>query len=270
MNDTLIVTIFVTIDEVMTLLGHRSHPQAGASDSEVLTVAVVAACQCQNHHERALCMMRALHYLSGDLSVSRFKRRVHALADWLPLLLDLLGEVLAKGEAFVIDSMPLPVCHRARAGRCRKVRGAVYCGYCAAKEEKIFGWRLHLIVTPTGVPVSFEVLPASYHDLTPVHELIERIPGGAWVYADKGYNSGDDEAMIEGETGVRLVPIRKANMAPNSWEERIGLREHRKQIEVVNSQLAAWGIQRLHARTNAGFMLKVWASLVALLCVNAR
>ena len=32
MNDTLIVTIFVTIDEVMTLLGHRSHPQAGASD----------------------------------------------------------------------------------------------------------------------------------------------------------------------------------------------------------------------------------------------
>jgi hypothetical protein len=76
--------------------------------------------------------------------------------------------------------------------------------------------------------------------------------------------------MIEGETGVRLVPIRKANMAPNSWEERIGLGEYRKQVETVNSQLAAWGIQRLHARTNAGFMLKVWSSLVALLCVNAR
>lgn len=45
MNDDVIVPIFVVIDEVMTLLGHRSHPQAGASDSEVLTVAVVAACQ---------------------------------------------------------------------------------------------------------------------------------------------------------------------------------------------------------------------------------
>jgi hypothetical protein len=270
MNDDVIVPIFVVIDEVMTLLGHRSHPQAGASDSEVLTVAVVAACQFQNHHARALGMMHALHYLSGDLSVSRFNRRLHALADWLPLLLDLLGEVLAKGAAFVIDSLPLPVCRRARAGRCRKVRGAVYYGYCAAKEEKFFGWRLHLIVTPTGVPVSFEILPASLHDLTPVHELIERIPGGAWVYADKGYNSGDDEAVIEGETGVRLVPIRKANMEPNAWEERIGLREYRKKIETVNSQLAAWGVQRLHARTNAGFMLKVWASLVALLCVNAR
>jgi DDE family transposase len=122
-------------------------------------------------------VLRGLHYLSGALSVSRFNRRLHALADWLPLLLDVLGEVWAKGEAFVIDSMPVPVCRRARAGRCKKVRGAVYCGYCAAKQEQFFGWRLHLIVTPTGMPVSFEVLPASYHDLTLVHELIERMPG---------------------------------------------------------------------------------------------
>jgi hypothetical protein len=274
MNDEVIVPIFVVIDDVMRALGHRTHPQAGASDSDAaqrapVTVAVVAACQFQNHHERALCMMRALHYLSGALSISRFNRRVHALADWLPLLLDLLGAVFATGEAFVLDSMPVPVCRRARAGRCRKVRGRAYCGYCAAKEEKFFGWRLHLIVTPQGVPVSFDVLPASLHDLTPVHELAERLPSGAWLYGDKAYNSADDEAMLEGETGVRLVPIRKANMVPNPIDERAGLRLHRKKIEGVNSQLEAWGVQRLHARTNAGFMLKVWASLFALLCMNA-
>ncbi len=166
----------------MQTLDHHSHPQAGASDSEVLTVAVVAACQCQNHHERTLCMMRTLHDLSGDRSVSRFNRRIHALADWLPLLLDLVGEVFAIGEAFIVDSLPVPVCRRARACRCRKVRGAVYCGYCVAKKETgalwaAFGWRLHLIVTPAGLPISFEVLPASLHDLTPIHELIERVPG---------------------------------------------------------------------------------------------
>ncbi len=269
MNDDVIVPIFVVIDDVMRALDHRTHPQAGASDSEVLTVAVVAACQFQNHQQRALEVMRDGGYLSGSLSVSRFNRRLHALADWLPLLLDLLGEVFATGEAFVIDSMPVPVCRRARAWRCKKVRGAAYCGYCAAKKEKFFGWRLYLIVTPTGIPVSFDLLPASLHDLTPVHELIERVPGGAWVYGDKGYNSGDDEATLAGETGVRLVPIRKANMVPNPIDERVGLRAHRKKIEGVNSQLEAWGVQRLHARTNAGFMLKVWASLLALLCMNA-
>jgi len=45
MNDDVIVPIFVVIDDVMRLFDHQTHPQAGASDREVLTVAVVAACQ---------------------------------------------------------------------------------------------------------------------------------------------------------------------------------------------------------------------------------
>lgn len=54
MNDMLIVTVFVVIDDAMQALGHRSHTLAEASDSEVLTVAVAAAAQFQNHHERAV------------------------------------------------------------------------------------------------------------------------------------------------------------------------------------------------------------------------
>jgi hypothetical protein len=85
--------------------------------------------------------------------------------------------------------MPLPVCHRARARRNRKVRGRDYCGYCAAKKEKFFGFRLHLICTPAGLPVSFAVVAGGYHDLTPVHELPFALPAGACVFGDKGYNS---------------------------------------------------------------------------------
>ncbi len=88
------------------------------------------------------------------------------------------------------------------------------------------------------------------------------------MYGDKAYNSADDEATLEGETGVRLVPIRKANMEPNPIDERVGLRTHRKKIEGAYSQLEAWGMQRLRARTNEGCMLKVWASLFALGCVR--
>ena len=44
---------------------------------------------------------------------------MHALADWLTLLLDVLGDLFAHGQAaiadVVIDSMPIPVCKRARA-----------------------------------------------------------------------------------------------------------------------------------------------------------
>jgi len=37
----------------------------------------------------------------------------------------------------------------------------------------------------------------------------------------------------------------------------------------VNSQLVAWGVQRLHARTCTGFAIKLLASLLALVVVNA-
>src|SRR5438093_12408892 len=143
MNALWIITVFVVIDELMQSLNHQSHPLAKVSDAEVLTVAVVAAKYFQNHHERAVCLMHQTGYLSSGLSVSRFNRRLHALADWLPLIAETLAELFNTGEVFVIDSMPVPVCKRKRARRCRKVRGRIYCGYCAAKDEKFFGWRLH-------------------------------------------------------------------------------------------------------------------------------
>lgn len=269
MNDTLIVTVYVILDDLLRAMGHRADRRARTSDSEVLTVGVIAACQFHNHHERALCILRGMGYLSAPLSISRFNRRLHALAHRLSAAVDLLATLLTTGTIFIIDSVPLPVCRRVRAWRCRKVRGAEYCGYCAAKKEKFFGWRLHLIITAEGIPVSFDLLPASFHDLTPIHDLMQRLPSGATVYADKGYNSADDEAWIEGETGIRLVPRRRDNMAPNTLAELHGIQRYRGRVETVHSQLEAWGVQRLHARTHEGWTIKVLASLFALLCLNA-
>ena len=268
-----IVAVYVIIDDTIGALGHRSHPLAGVSDAEVLTVAVVAARYFGNHYARALAMLQGLGYLSRGLNASRLNRRLHAPADWLALLRETLGELFARGQAaiadFVIDSMPVPVCRRVRAWRCKTVRGRIYCGYCAAKKEKPFGWRLHLVCTTGGIPVAFSLLPAACHDLTPVHELTAGLPPGTWVYANKAYTSAPDEASILEDTGVRLVPARKATMAPNSQAEQAGLRSFRSTIETVNSQLESMGLQRLHARSNAGRELKLHASFLALTCSNA-
>ena len=268
MNDDVIITAYVVIDDMMKDLGHQSHVLAQISDAEVLTVAVAAAKFFHNNHEAALGMVTKAGYLSGRLSVSRFNRRLHQLADWLPLILGALAELFAHNEAFVLDSMPVPVCKRVRARRCRKVRGRDYCGYCAAKKEKFFGWRLHLVCTPEGMPVSFSMLPGGYHDLTPMHELTADLPEGADVFGDKGYNSATDEASMLEDVGVRLIPMRKKNMTPHEWADEFDLRRYRKTIETVNSQLARMGMEQLYARTNAGFDIKVHASLLALACTN--
>jgi hypothetical protein len=264
-----IIPTFVLIDTLMERLGHQSDVRAQVPDSEVILIAVVAAKYFQNHHERAVCMLREMRYLSGHIDVSRFNRRLHKLAEWLPFIATTLGEILRTGEVFVIDSLPVPVCRRVRARRCRKVRGRAFCGYCAAKKEKFFGWRLHLICTPSGVPVSFELLPAAFHDLTPVHELSYGLPPGARLFGDKAYNSAADEASILDDTQVRLIPVRRANMQPHAWfVDEIELRDYRHTIETVNSQCEKMGLERLYARTNGGFELKVLASIIALACTN--
>ena len=270
MTDHTIITVYVVIDDIVKRFGHQDHRLAQVTDAEVLTVAVVAALSFQNHHARALEMMIRLGFLSGSLSPSRFNRRLHALSDWLDLVLDVLHDVYRHRAVFIIDSVPVPVCRRVRAYRCGKVRGIDYCGYCAAKKEKFFGYRLHLVCTIEGIPVAFTILPASYHDLTPVHELTYELSPGAKVIGDTAYNSAKDEASILEDTGVRLVPQRKVNRWPNRLEDAIDLVECRHQIETVNSQLEAMGVQRLHARTNEGIELKVRASVLALICTNRK
>lgn len=179
-----------------------------------------------------------MKYLSKPISISRFNRRIHQLRDWLGLVLAKVGDLVAQGETFVLDSMPLPVCKRAWAWRCRKVRGR---DYCAAKQAKFFGWRLHLICTPDGLPVAFEMLPGAYHDLTPIHELTVSLPEGACVYADKAYNTAAAEASMLQQTGVHLIPIRQANMQAHSWADEYDLRQYRRLIETRYSQLENMG-----------------------------
>lgn len=270
MNAIWIITVFVVIDELMSRLGHESHHLAHVPDSEVLTVAVVAAKYFQNHQERALGVLQECGYLSGRLSVSRFNRRLHALAAWLELANETLGELFANGETFVIDSLPVPVCRRVRAWRCRKVRGRIYCGYCAAKAEKFFGWRLHLVCTPSGEPVRFTLLPASLHDLTPLHELADALPPDARLLGDKAYISADDAKAILAASGVRIIAQPRDNMQPLDWWDDFDLRRYRHTIETVNAQLEKMGIERLYARTNSGFFLKVNAAMLALALTNAH
>jgi hypothetical protein len=269
MDDDFIVTTFVVIDKAMAALGHRDDVRAQASDAEVLTVAVVAAKYFQNHLARALGVLHLGRYLSGPLSVSRFSRRLHRLADWLGLIMETLGTLFATGEAFLIDSMPVPVCRRARARRSTKLRGKAFCGYCAAKRERFFGWRLHLVCTTTGIPVACDLVPGGLHDRTPIHELTYGLPAGTAVYGDKAYNAADDEASIATASDVRLVPRRKANMRPNLWADKLALRAWRKRIEALFSQLEAMGVQRLRARANPGLLLKLHASLLAATLTNA-
>jgi hypothetical protein len=267
MNEDYIVTAFFVMDEMLKTMSYKDDVRSTISAAEVLIVAVVAAKYFRNHLERALCILIQQGEIAR-ISLSRFNRRLHALYDWLYGMSVSLSALFAGGEVFVIDSMPVPVCKRIRAWRCRKVRGRAYCGYCAAKQEKFFGWRLHLICTANGLPVAFEMLPAARQDLTAIHELAFILPPGARLFGDKGFISAADAHSLLEQTGVRLITPRRKNMPPNTWGDDYDLQHYRKRIETIYSQLEKMGLQHLYARTNLGFEMKVYASILALTFTN--
>ncbi len=278
-DDIKIIAAFCIIEDTLIHFGHKSHYLAGVSDAEVLLVAVVASMYFHNHHERTLFVMKGLRYLTKPLSISRFSRRLHALAHWLEQLVQVIGQLFARGDVFIIDSMPVPMCQYSRAGKCKKVNaitdplGKAYFGICIAKKWHFYGWRLHLVCTQDRIPVAFQLLPASWHDLTAVYDLSTGLPEGASVYADKAYVSKAVKEDLMTRVGelplIKIVTYKRANMKQqNTQEERWWLKKYRGRIETANSQLENMGIQRLHARTNRGLSIKVLSSLLALVCTN--
>jgi len=267
MNDDYIVPVYTILDDILDIMNYQDDIRATITAAEILTVAVVSAKYFQNHHERAVCLMYRLGYISR-LSVSRFNRRLHALKEYLWQLSTMLGDLLRSGNIYIIDAMPVPVCKRVRASRCRKVQGKAFHGYCASKKEPFFGWHLHLVCDVYGVPVSFDLLPARWDELVPLQYLIEPLGTGTKVLADKGYISQTDQLMAWAD-GIYIVAKFRKNMRGNSPQDAQLIADHRSMIETVNSQLEKMGLQRLHARTNVGFAVKVLASLLALAFTNS-
>jgi IS5 family transposase len=212
--------------------------------------------------------MQKLQYLSGSISHSRLNRRLHALRDWMAYFPELLSDMISTSTVYIIDSMPIPVCRRARAKRCTKVRGAQYDGRCYAKDERYFGWKLHLICDSAGIPARFVLRPARPHDTTAVDDLACTLPFGAILLGDRGYVSEPLRHQLDARYGVTMIAIQRANMNPNTPAEQQLLRMHRKRIETCNSQLEKMGVARLHTRIVAGVSLKIAASLCALSVSN--
>jgi hypothetical protein len=102
-----------------------------------------------------------------------------------------------------------------------------------------------------------------------VHELADALPAGAKLLGDKAYISASDATAILTASGVRLVAQARANMQPLDWWDDFDLRDYRHTIETVNSQLEKMAIERIYARTNPGFSIKVHAAIVALALTNA-
>ena len=166
---------------------------------------------------------------------SRFNRRCKELAHCLVEFQKYLTDKLEtdSNPIRILDSTPIPVVSYLRSNRSSSFPEASY-GYCAAKQDKYFGFKLHMAVTPSGIPTNFDLTPANIPDSKMTEELIE-LYEFLIAIGDKGYLDNEKQQELEKKNKKLITPYRKNQNKRNSeFEQR--LLKLRRRIETVFSQ----------------------------------
>lgn len=274
--DALATALYATIDDALKTHPEWApqRPQVGIapklSDAELVTLAVIQA-------------------LLGYTSEARFLRYANThLKPWFPYLpqrpaynkrlraaTELMRHVTAllarlspsyTDDVWLVDSTPVE-CGRSRETVKRSdLAGWASYGYCASHSRFFWGLRLHVIATPSGLPVAFALTPAKTDERQVAAEMISIDPGlhrpGQTLIADKGYRSAGFEKMLN-DAGITLIRPTVRGEKPRPLQRF--LKPFRQIIESVNQTLKAQlDLERHGGRKPAGVAARILQRLLAL------
>jgi IS5 family transposase len=266
----LISDLFAPLASLMA----RPGPEPACTDAELITMAIVGEC-CGWDEETVLLSQwqahRDLFPLQPDRT--RFNRRRRALTQAINLVRHAVLQTLdlAQDTGCIIDSLPIPVVQFysvPQANADWKAAGATF-GHCCSKKQAIFGYKLHLLLTQSGVIRDFVLAPANAPDLTVGVTLLEG-HSTLQVLADKGYISHAVAESLRARGGLDLLTIPRTNQRRQPSAAFRHLHAHLRQlIETVNSQLALqFHIETNHAHSFWGLTARLATKLAAhTLCV---
>jgi hypothetical protein len=162
-----------------------------------------------------------------------------------------------------IDSFPVAVCHNIRIGRSEIVQGEDYRGYCASRRSSFYGLKVHMTVTSNGIPAEFTFTAGKIHDIDVIKQLPVNLAEGGELPAASAYTDYLFEEM-PAHNNIHLKAARKSNSGKphNPYREYL-ISIYRKRIETAFSDIAKYMPKKIHAVTQAGFLIKlimfIWA-----------
>ena len=269
--------VFVIVDDILQELApvlKRPGPAPDCSDSELIAMTLVGECRGWDVETELLSNMREHMGLFPCIpSQSRFNRRRRNLMFVINLIRrTILGWLdLAQDRQCLIDSMPVPVVQFYLVPGSTgdwKAHGARF-GKVPSKNQTIFGYKLHLLVTLGGVILDFELAPAHVTDLEVGFEMLSEHTD-LTVLGDKAYIRAEKAAELFAYNRIQLITLPRSNQKvqlPRS--QRAFLNGVRQMIETVNHQLSElFHIEVNHAHTFWGLCARLYTKLTAhTLCI---
>ena len=164
-----------------------------------------------------------------------------------------------------MDSTPVE-CGRSRETQKRSdlARWAQY-GWCASHSRYFWGLRLHLVATPSGLPVAFALAGAKADERDVCAAMIDAAgiarPGQTLI-ADNRYRRAAFEAQLN-TAGISLIRPATRSEAPRPGAKF--LRPFRQIIESINHTLKdQLSLERHRGRTRSGGAVRIATRLLAL------
>jgi hypothetical protein len=275
--DALATRLYVTIDDL--LIDHPEwapeRPTVGIaprlSDAELITLAVIQALLGFTSEARFIRHARThltslFPYLPQRPAYNKRLRRagptmqhvIHVIARDCPSWHD---------DLWLVDSTPVE-CGRSRETVKRSdMAGLASYGYCASHSRYFWGLRLHLIATPSGLPVAYALTSAKTDERDTALAMLELDTtlgerDGQILMADKGYRSTSFEAELNAR-GVTLIRP-TFGKEPARPGQRF-LRPFRQIIESINQTFKAQlDLERHGGRKPAGVCARILQRLLAL------
>lgn len=276
--DALATALYVTVDDMLitnpNLVPER--PEIGIaprlSDAELVTLSVIQALLGHTSEARFIRHARneLRHLFPYIPDRAGYNKRLRGAVDMLKGLIRLLATSCTSwsDDIWLLDSTPVECARSRETVKRSNLAGAAGYGYCASHSRYFWGFRLHLIATPSGLPIAFALSNPKDDERVIARDMLEIDPAllaqrrGQTVIADKGYRSAEFETMLNANGATLIRP--SVGKEPARPGHRF-LKPLRQIVESINQTLKAQlDLERHAARSFAGITARVLQRLLAL------
>lgn len=248
-----IISIYLIIEEIYLLivtkpLRTRGFPPA-LSDIEIITMQIVGEFLSLDSDKNIWMYFKQnwIEWFPQLGSYPNFCKHCANLWNINQQITAKLSSRFGADHIHFIDGFPLPVCRYTRAKKHRNFKGSAGFSYCAAKQEKYYGFRGHIVINLSGMITNYTFAPANDDERDVAPEITQDIYG--LLGADKGYIRPALKQYFMHHYINLQTPYRRNMLDSRSKESIRILMKARRKIETVIGQLTdRFNIQKVRAR----------------------
>lgn len=243
-----IIYVYCCVDDIYQILVNQPLRSRGfmpkLSDVEVITMEIVGEFMGKDHDQGIWRYFRnhwhawfprlgsRANFAKQSANLWAMKKRIQDYLAWKTGALE--------DSVHLVDGFPMPICNYSRASGSRCFKGDADFGYCAAKDEKYYGFEGHIVVSYEGIICGYALAAANVDERDVLPQMVEGLQG--LLIGDKGYIRPELKQQLTQQSLDLQTPLRKnmQDQRPKTFVRQ--LMSARRLVETVIGQLS----ERLH------------------------